>query len=442
MEFDTWIQMYMGEFRNCAGTFFSLCMHAKKTTEKNGIMPTRSLPSSPRTITGTKSKRFSKRETPPSSPRPRVSFPTMIPGVHYSPPTLSLSPNTTPRPRTPPTPLKSTSASTKEKNKFAATVLAARSPSASPVKTRPKSPGARCSPPRGDSIKSPLRMNQAKSPLRKAESPGRSKSPGGRAKSPAPEYPSPLQEVRELLDSTMLARRLDTTVLSSEISRLEKELRAVHEARARDAAAQEAQTQALLAQFASSLSTAETERRRLEAEATTARLQLGQAEEAARAKLDAMEKKLEREAMAEALMAREAAERRDERAGYPPNRHALRVSSRASGFVTGLSGASLHQRRPRRDSTLTYLPNGGKFAIVEVRAPHYEPYYEPARTGGRWPPNPPPPPPPTPPSNPPPHAAHDLPNGTLRAPAVWSGTAFFDTRDRTWVEMQPAEKLP
>ena len=314
----------------------SLCMQPKKTTEKNGIMATRSLPSSPRTITGTKSKRFSKRETPPSSPRPRVSFPTMIPGVHYSPPTLSLSPNTTPRPRTPPTPLKSTSASTKEKNKFAATVLAARSPSASPVKTRPKSPGARCSPPRGDSIKSPLRMNQAKSPLRKAESPGRSKSPGGRAKSPAPEYPSPLQEVRELLDSTMLARRLDMSVLSGEISRLEKELRAVHEARARDAAAQEAQTQALLAQFASSLSTAETERRRLEAEATTARLQLGQAEEAARAKLDAMEKKLEREAMAEALMAREAAERRDERAGYPPNRHALRVSSRASGFVTGL----------------------------------------------------------------------------------------------------------
>ena len=333
-------------------------------------------------------------------------------------------------------------------------------------------------------------MNEAKSPLRKAESPGRSKSPGGRAlgrpKSPAPEYPAPLQEVRELLDSTMQARRLDTSVLSGEISRLEMELRAVHEGRARDAAVQELETRALLAQFASSLATAETERRRseadattarlqlgkaeaeattarlqlgkAEAEATTARLQLGQAEEAARAKLDAMEKTLEREAMAEALMAREAAERRDERAGYPPNRHALRVSSRASGFVTGLSGASLHQRRPRRDSTLTYLPNGGKFAIVEVRAAHYEhepqhdephytnePHYEPARTAAR-----------SPPPNPPRHAAHnaahdhrahhgaahDLPNVHMRAPAVWNGTSFFDTRDRTWVEMQLAGKLP
>lgn len=310
-------------------------------------------------------------------------------------------------------------------------------------------------------------MNEAKSPLRKAESPGRSKSPGGRAlgrpKSPAPEYPAPLQEVRELLDSTMQARRLDTSVLSGEISRLEMELRAVHEGRARDAAAQEAETRTLLAQFASSLATAETERRRSEAEATTARLQLGKAEEAARAKLDAMEKKLEREAMAEALMAREAAGRRAERAGYPPNRHALRVSA----------SSSFQQRRParvaiRRDSRLTYLPNGGKFAIVEMRAPHYEPHYvephyehvpqhdephymyephdEPARTVARSPP----------PNRPPRHAAHnaahghrahhgaahDLPNVHMRAPAVWNGTAFFDTRDRTWVEMQLAGKLP
>eukprot|EP00900_Chrysochromulina_parva_P012251 jgi/Chrpa1/21026/Chrysochromulina_OHIO_Genome00024660-RA len=291
-------------------------------------------------------------------------------------------------------------ASTKEKNKFAAAVLAARSPSVSPnMKTRPKSPGA-SSPRGGSTIKSPRRMNEAKSPLRKAESPGRSKSPqggrvSGRPKSPAHEYPTPLQEVRELLDSTMQARRLDASVLSGEISRLEMELRAVHEARARDAVAQEAETQALLAQLASSLATAETERRRSEADATTARLQLGKAEaeattarlqlgkaeaeattarlqlvqveEAVRAKLDAMEKTLEREAMAEALMAREAAGRRAERAGYPPNRHAQRVS--ASSFF--------QQRRParaamRRDSTLTYLPNGGKFAIVEVRAPQYE----------------------------------------------------------------------
>jgi hypothetical protein len=274
--------------------------------------------------------------------------------------------------------------------------------------------------------------------------------------------------VRELLDSTMQARRLDTSVLSGEISRLEMELRAVHEARARDAAAQEAETQALLAQLATSLATAETERRRSEADATTARLQLGKAEaeattarlqlvqveEAARAKLDAMEKKLEREAMAEALMAREAAGRRAERAGYPPNRHAQRVS--ASSFF--------QQRRParaamRRDSTLTYLPNGGKFAIVEVRAPQYEqvpqhdephymnePHHEPARTVAR-----------SPPPNPPPRhaahnaahdhrahhgAAHDLPNVHMRAPAVWNGAAFFDTRDRTWVEMQLAGKLP
>jgi hypothetical protein len=287
--------------------------------------------------------------------------------------------------------------------------------------------------------------------------------------------------VRELLDSTMQARRLDTSVLSGEISRLEMELRAVHEARARDAVAQEAETQALLAQLASSLATAETERRRLEAEATTARLQLGkaeaeattarlqlgkaeaeattarlqlvQAEEAARAKLDAMEKTLEREAMAEALMAREVAGRRAERAGYPPNRHAQRVS--ASSFF--------QQRRParaamRRDSTLMYLPNGGKFAIVEVRAAHYEhepqhdephymnePHYEPARTVAR-----------SPPPNPPRHAAHnaahdhrahhsaahDLPNIHMRAPSVWNGAAFFDTRDRTWVEMQLAGKLP
>ena len=354
------------------------------------------------------------------------------------------------------------------------------------MKTRPKSPGA--SSPRGDgyrggsTIKSPRRVNEAKSPLRKAESPGRSKSPqGGRPKSPAHEYPAPLQEVRELLDSTMQARRLDTSVLSGEISRLEMELRAVHEARARDAVAQEAETQALLAQLASSLATAETERRRLEAEATTARLQLGkaeaeattarlqlgkaeaeattarlqlvQAEEAARAKLDAMEKTLEREAMAEALMAREVAGRRAERAGYPPNRHAQRVS--ASSFF--------QQRRParaamRRDSTLMYLPNGGKFAIVEVRAAHYEhepqhdephymnePHYEPARTVAR-----------SPPPNPPRHAAHnaahdhrahhsaahDLPNIHMRAPSVWNGAAFFDTRDRTWVEMQLAGKLP
>jgi hypothetical protein len=274
--------------------------------------------------------------------------------------------------------------------------------------------------------------------------------------------------VRELLDSTMQARRLDTSVLSGEISRLEMELRAVHEARARDAAAQEAETQALLAQLATSLATAETERRRseadattarlqlgkAEAEATTARLQLGQVEEAARAKLDAMEKKLEREAMAEALMAREAAGRRAERAGYPPNRHAQRVS--ASSFF--------QQRRParaamRRDSTLMYLPNGGKFAIVEVRAPQYEqvpqhdephymnePHHEPARTVAR-----------SPPPNPPPRhaahnaahdhrahhgAAHDLPNIHMRAPSVWNGAAFFDTRDRTWVEMQLAGKLP
>jgi hypothetical protein len=188
-----------------------------------------------------------------------------------------------------------------------------------------------------------------------------------------------------------------------------------------------------------------------------------------------MEKTLEREAMAEALMAREAAGRRAERAGYPPNRHAQRVS--ASSFF--------QQRRParaamRRDSTLTYLPNGGKFAIVEVRAPQYEqvphymnggkyaivevraahyeqvphhdephymnePHYEPARTVAR-----------SPPPNPPRHAAHnaahdhrahhgaahDLPNVHMRAPAVWNGAAFFDTRDRTWVEMQLAGKLP
>jgi hypothetical protein len=289
--------------------------------------------------------------------------------------------------------------------------------------------------------------------------------------------------VRELLDSTMQARRLDTSVLSGEISRLEMELRAVHEARARDAAAQEAETQALLAQLASSLATAEAERRRseaeattarlqlgkaeadattarlqlgkVEAEATTARLQLGQVEEAARAKLDAMEKTLEREAMAEALMAREAAGRRAERAGYPPNRHAQRVSA----------SSSFQQRRPartamRRDSSLMYLPNGGKFAIVEVRAAHYEhepqhdephymnePHYEPARTVARSP---------NPPPNPPRHAAHnaahdhrahhgaahDLPNVHMRAPAVWNGAAFFDTRDRTWVEMQLAGKLP
>jgi hypothetical protein len=247
-------------------------------------------------------------------------------------------------------------------------------------------------------------VNEAKSPLRKAESPGRSKSPqggrskspqggrskspqggrskspqggrvGGRPKSPAHEYPTPLQEVRELLDSTMQARRLDTSVLSGEISRLEMELRAVHEARARDAVAQEAETQALLAQLVSSLATAETERRRSEAEATTARLQLGKAEaevttarlqlgkaeaeattarlqlvqveEAARAKLDAMEKKLEREAMAEALMAREAAGRRAERAGYPPNRHAL--STTPNRHAQRVSASSFfQQRRPAR----------------------------------------------------------------------------------------------
>jgi len=281
--------------------------------------------------------------------------------------------------------------------------------------------------------------------------------------------------VRELLDSTMQARRLDTSVLSGEISRLEMELRAVHEARARDAAAQEAETQALLAQLASSLATAETERRRSEAEATTARLQLGKAEaevttarlqlvqveEAARAKLDAMEKTLEREAMAEALMAREAAGRRAERAGYLPNRHALSTTPNRHAHRVSAS-SFFQQRRParaamRRDSTLMYLPNGGKFAIVEVRAPHYvpqhdephymyEPHYEPARTVAR-----------SPPPNPPPRhaahnaahdhrahhgAAHDLPNVHMRAPAVWNGAAFFDTRDRTWVEMQLAGKLP
>ena len=59
-------------------------------------------------------------------------------------------------------------------------------------------------------------------------------------------YKSPLAEAHELLDATMLARRTDVNALGGELARLEAELQASREERAREAAEHEAEKAAPL----------------------------------------------------------------------------------------------------------------------------------------------------------------------------------------------------